>query len=494
MKYVLSIDQGTTSSRAVLFNERGELVAMENKPFPQIFPKEGWVEHDPSDILSSVLDTVFKVVENSKINPDDIACIGITNQRETTLVWDKKTGKPVYNAIVWQCRRTAPIIDKLVKDGYKNTVKRKTGLIPDAYFSGSKIKWILDNVKGAREKAERGELAFGTVDSWIIWNLTNGKVHATDKTNASRTMLYNIRTLQWDDNLLKLLGVPKSMLPKVLSSGEFFGNAELFSREIPITGVAGDQQAALFGQGCFEKGEAKNTYGTGCFLLMNVGETLPMSKNGLLTTLVATLKDEKPQYALEGSVFVGGAIVQWLREQMGLIEDSKEIGVLSASVPDTGGVYVVPAFTGLGAPYWDMYARGTVVGLTRGTKREHFLRACNESIAYQSYDLVSAMEKDTGVELTKLKVDGGASRDLFLLSFQADVLKKEVVRPAVLETTALGVAYIAGITAGVWKDKAEVKGLCKADKIFYSTMDESERETLLNGWHKAVKRSRHWSK
>lgn len=493
MKYIMALDQGTTSSRAVLVDENQKIAAILNREYPQIYPKEGWVEHDPMEIWSSQYGAMMETLAKSGVDPSKIAAIGITNQRETTIVWDKNTGKPVYNAIVWQCRRTAPIIETLQKEGKSELIRQKTGLIPDAYFSASKIKWILDNVDGAREKAERGELLFGTVDTWLIWKLTGGKVHATDKTNASRTMLFNIHTLEWDDELLEIFNVPKSMLPIVKSSGEIYGTANVGGVDVPIAGIAGDQQAALFGQCCYEKGEAKNTYGTGCFLLMNIGETPTISQNGLLTTIAATLENEETQYALEGSVFVGGALIQWLRDEMRFFAESRDAEYYAQKVSDTGGVYVVPAFTGLGAPYWDMYARGTIVGITRGTKREHIIRASQESIAYQSYDLVEAMEKDTGSPLKHLKVDGGASRDGFLMSFQADILGKEVVKPSIHETTALGVATLAGLTVGLWKDRAQIKRLWQTEKTYQPTMSELERENKLKKWHKAVERSRDWA-
>lgn len=492
MKYIMALDQGTTSSRAVLVDENQKITAILNREYPQIYPKEGWVEHDPMEIWSSQYGAMMETIAKSGVEPNQIAAIGITNQRETTIVWDKNTGKPVYNAIVWQCRRTAPIIEELRKEGKAELIRRKTGLIPDAYFSASKIKWILDNVDGAKEKAERGELLFGTVDTWLIWKLTGGKVHATDKTNASRTMLFNIHTLEWDEELLEIFSVPKSMLPTVKSSGEIYGEANVGGVSIPIAGIAGDQQAALFGQCCYEKGEAKNTYGTGCFLLMNIGKTPTISENGLLTTIAATLENEETQYALEGSVFVGGALIQWLRDEMRFFTESRDAEYYAQKVSDTGGVYVVPAFTGLGAPYWDMYARGTIVGITRGTKREHIIRASQESIAYQSYDLVEAMEKDTGSPLKHLKVDGGASRDGFLMSFQADILGKEVVKPSIHETTALGVATLAGLTVGLWKDREQIKELWQTEKVYTPTMSEFERENKLKKWHKAVGRSRSW--
>ena len=494
MKYVLALDQGTTSSRAALVNERQEIVEILSREFPQIYPEEGWVEHDPMDIWSSQYGVMMEVVAKSGVDVSDIAAIGITNQRETALLWDKRTGRPIYNAIVWQCRRTAPIIAELEKKGYTETIRQKTGLIPDAYFSGSKIKWILDNVDGAREKAEKGELLFGTVDTWLVWKLTGGKVHVTDATNASRTMLFNIHTLQWDEELLKMLDIPPCILPKVKSSGEIYGTANVGGMSLPIAGIAGDQQAALFGQCCFEKGEAKNTYGTGCFLLMNAGSTPTTSQNGLLTTVAATLKGETPQYALEGSVFIGGAVIQWLRDEMRFFTESRDAEYYAQKVPDTGGVYIVPAFTGIGAPYWDMYARGTIVGITRGTKREHIIRAAQEAIAYQSADLVLAMEKDTGSPMKRLKVDGGASRDGFLMQFQADILGTEVVRPSVHETTALGAASLAGLTVGVWDSKEQIRALRETQSSYVGKMSEEERKQKMDKWHEAVKRSLGWEK
>ena len=492
MKYILALDQGTTSSRAVLFDEKQNTVGILSREFEQIYPKQGWVEHDPMEIWASQYGVMMELVAKSGIAAEDIAAIGITNQRETTVVWDKNTGIPVYNAIVWQCRRTAEDILSLQKTGKGEIVLKKTGLIPDAYFSASKIKWILDNVEGVRERAEKGELLFGTVDSWLIWKLTQGKQHVTDITNASRTMLFNIDTLDWDDELLALFTVPRAMLPKVQTSGEIFGYTDIGGVQVPIAGVAGDQQAALFGQGCYTKGDAKNTYGTGCFLLMNTGSERPFSKNGLLTTLAATRKGQKTQYALEGSVFIGGAVIQWLRDEMRFFAESRDAEYYAKKVPDTGGVYIVPAFTGLGAPYWDMYARGAIFGITRGTKREHIIRAAQESIAYQSADLVFAMEKDTGAKLRTLKVDGGASRDGFLMQFQADILGAEVEKPTTHETTALGVALLAGLTVGVWESEQQAASMRKNDCTYAPNMPLEEREKRLNKWHKAVQRSREW--
>ncbi len=492
MKYIIALDQGTTSSRAVFVNEQERITAILNREFPQIYPEEGWVEHDPIDIWSSQYGVMMELLAKSNVSPEDIAAIGITNQRETTMVWDKATGKPIYNAIVWQCRRTADRIVQLKEQGYTDIIRHKTGLIPDAYFSASKVEWILNHVEGARERAERGELLFGTVDTWLVWKLTNGKSHVTDVTNASRTMLFNINTLDWDDELLALFGVPRCMLPEVKSSGEIFGYANLHGVQVPIAGIAGDQQAALFGQGCYERGEGKNTYGTGCFLLMNAGEERPVSENGLLTTVAATLKGEKTQYALEGSVFIAGAVIQWLRDEMRFFTESRDAEYYAKKVSDTGGVYIVPAFTGIGAPYWDMYARGTIVGITRGTKREHIIRAAQEAIAFQSADLVSAMERDMGMPIQTLKVDGGASRDGFLMQFQADILGADVIKPTSHETTSLGVARLAGLTVGLWQDKKALAKAQEIDKRYAPQMSQEEREDKLRKWHKAVERSLGW--
>ena len=492
MKYILSLDQGTTSSRAVLVNERGEIVEQLSREFPQIYPREGWVEHDPMEIWSSQYAVMMELVAKSGVSPSDLVAIGITNQRETTVVWDKNTGKPVYNAIVWQCRRSAERITEIKNLGWEQKIREKTGLIPDAYFSASKLEWILRNVSGAREKAERGELLFGTVDSWLIWKLTGGKVHATDVTNASRTMLFNLREMDWDEELLQLFSVPRNVLPKVFPSGELFGYTDIGGVKIPVAGVAGDQQSALFGQGCFEKGSAKNTYGTGCFLLMHTGEECCESANGLLTTVAVTRAGQKPQYALEGSVFIGGAVIQWLRDEMRFFNDSRDAEYYAQKVPDTGGVYIVPAFTGMGAPYWDAYARGSIFGITRGTKREHIIRAAQESIAYQCAEVVSAMERDTGVKIKGLQVDGGASRDGFLMQFQADILDAELVKLSSHETTALGAAYLAGLTVGVWKDENEVRGLQTVDRRYAPNMCEQERAEKLRKWRKAVERTLGW--
>ena len=492
-RYVLALDQGTTSSRAILFDNEQNIIAVRQREFEQLYPQQGWVEHDPMEIWSSQYGVMNEVVAQSGVDAHDIAAIGITNQRETTILWEKATGRPIYNAIVWQCRRTAPLVDELLSQpGMAEYIKENTGLVPDAYFSATKIKWILDHVPGARERAQAGEILFGTVDSCLVWKLTGGKVHVTDRTNASRTMLYNIHKLDWDDTLLNALDIPRAMLPRVTDSSEIYGYTDLCGVQVPVAGIAGDQQAALFGQGCFSKGEAKNTYGTGCFLLMNTGDTICHSKNGLLTTIAISLNG-KVEYALEGSVFVGGAVIQWVRDGLRMIQESRDSEYYAQKVPDNGGVYIVPAFTGLGAPYWDMYARGTIVGITRGTTQNHIIRAAEESIAYQSYDLVHAMELDVGQPITALKVDGGASRDQFLMQFQADILNKTVLRPAIRETTALGAAYLAGLATGVWKDRGEIRSLWHCNMTFTPNMEAPEREKMLAGWHKAVGRSRDWA-
>ncbi|MDL2218730.1 glycerol kinase GlpK [Ruminococcaceae bacterium OttesenSCG-928-O06] len=490
--YVLALDQGTTTSRAILFDSAQNIVGSAQKEFTQFYPREGWVEHDPMEIYSSQLAVMTEVIAQSGVPPRRIAAIGITNQRETTILWDRETGKPIYNAIVWQCRRTAPLVDDLCKNGYAGHIKKATGLVPDAYFSATKIKWILDEVPGAREKAARGDILFGTVDSWLIWKLCGG-VHVTDYTNASRTMLYDIHKLRWDEELLRALDIPPACLPTVCESSQVYGHTEVLGHSIPVAGMAGDQQAALFGQCCFEKGESKNTYGTGCFLLMNTGAEACESKNGLLTT-IAMGRGGTVQYALEGSIFVGGAVIQWLRDEMHLLDESRDAEYYARKVDDTGGVYLVPAFTGLGAPHWDMYARGTIVGITRGTKREHIIRAAQEAIAYQSYDLVQAMEKDTGLALHSLKVDGGACRDAFLMQFQADMLGCPVVRPVVRESTALGAAYLAGLACGVWQNLEEIRSLWRQDVVFAPAMAAAQRAALLGGWQRAVQRSLGWAR
>lgn len=491
-QYLLALDQGTTSSRAILFDDQQNIVGISQKEFTQHYPRQGWVEQDPMEIYSSQYGVMMEVIAKSGVEVRDIRGIGITNQRETTIIWDAKTGRPVYPAIVWQCRRTADMVDRLKEQGLGDYIRETTGLVPDAYFSATKIAWILDRVPDGRQRAKAGELLFGTVDSWLIWKLTGGAVHVTDYTNASRTMLFNIHTLEWDERLLEIFDIPREMLPQVHDSSEIYGYTTIQGESIPIAGIAGDQQAALFGQCCFEVGQAKNTYGTGCFLLMNTGDKPCMSQNGLITTIAIGLNGQV-QYALEGSVFVGGAVIQWLRDEMRFITESKDAEYYAQKVENTGGVYLVPAFTGLGAPHWDMYARGCLIGLTRGTRREHIIRAAQESIAYQSYDLVKAMEKDTGSELSELKVDGGASRDAFLMQFQADILGCEVHRPMIRETTALGAAYLAGLAVGVWKDQEEIRRLWNCDVTFRSKMEEEEREKLLRGWHKAVGRSLNWS-
>lgn len=488
-KYIMALDQGTTSSRTILFNHDGEVVKQVSKEYRQIFPQPGWVEHDPMDIWESQKWTMLEVLKEADVSPSDVDAIGITNQRETTIVWDKNTGEPIYNAIVWQCRRTSEMVDelsdKLESEGKTELIPSKTGLRPDAYFSGTKIKWILDNVEGAYERAKNGELLFGTVDTWLMWNLSAGEVHATDYTNASRTMLFNIHDLDWDDELLELLDVPKPLLPKAMKSSGLFGYAskELLGEKIPIMGVAGDQQAALFGQCCFEDRDIKNTYGTGGFLMMNTGNKPVTSKNGLLTTIAASTDDI--QYALEGSVFVSGSAIQWLRDAMKMVETAPQSEEIASKVSDTDGVYVVPAFTGLGAPYWEQDARGVAVGLTRGTTKEHFVRATLESLAFQTNDVLTAMEEDAG-EIKTIKVDGGACLNNFLLQFQSDISNKEVVRPTVIETTGLGAAYLAGLASGYWSDKEELKSHSAVDRVFKPEMSTEKSEELIKGWKKAV--------
>ena len=493
-QYVMALDQGTTSSRCILFDKQGNICSMAQREFTQVYPKPGYVEHNPMEIWSSQLGVAIEAMAMVNAKPEDIAGIGITNQRETTIVWDKNTGTPVYNAIVWQCRRTADKIDKLKADGMEEIVRKKTGLVPDAYFSATKIVWILENVEGAREKAEKGELLFGTVDTWLIWNLTKGKVHVTDYTNASRTMIYDIHNLKWDEELLEYFNIPKSMLPTVCPSSYVYGYTDplVLGGEIPIAGAAGDQQAALFGQCCFEEGDVKNTYGTGCFLLMNTGNKPIASKNGLVTTIAAT-EEGKIHYALEGSVFVAGASIQWLRDGMRMFKEAKQSEEYAISVTDTTGVYVVPAFAGLGAPYWNQYARGSVFGITRGCKKEHFIRATLESIAYQTYDVIKAMEEDAGIKLTNLKVDGGASANNFLMQFQSDILDAMVDRPSCIETTALGAAYLAGLATGYFKDKDEIRQNWQLGKTFVPGIENEARKELLKGWKKAVKCALIWA-
>ena len=492
-KYILALDQGTTSSRAILFDREQNILGVAQKELTQYYPREGWVEHDAMEIWSTQYGVMMEAIARSGVEPSEIAAIGITNQRETTILWDRATGRPLHNAIVWQCRRTAELVDQLRSDGLEGHIRAVTGLLPDAYFSATKLKWLLDHVEGAREKAARGEVLFGTVDSWLVWKLTGGAVHVTDVTNASRTMLFDIHRLDWDDTLLEALDIPRSVLPEVRSSSEIYGYTDIQGVRIPIAGMAGDQQAALFGQGCFSPGDAKNTYGTGCFLLMNTGDTPCESRNGLLTTIAVGLNG-KVEYALEGSVFVGGAVIQWLRDELRFFPDSRDAEYYARKAPDNGGVYLVPAFTGLGAPYWDMYARGMLIGLTRGTRREHITRAAQESIAYQVADLARAMEADTGVPLTSLKADGGASRDGFLMQFQADILGRAVLRPAIRETTALGAAYLAGLAAGVWESREELSRLWRCDTTFSPAMDARHRERLLADWHRAVERCRGWAR
>lgn len=487
-EYIVALDQGTSSSRAIVFNRKGEAMAVCQKEFTQHFPQPGMVEHDPMEIWATEYAVMTEAVTSLGLGGADIAAIGITNQRETTIVWDAATGKPICNAIVWQDRRTSEYCDSLKEAGLTEMIRSKTGLIIDAYFSGTKIRWILENVPGARERAERGELRFGTVDSWLVWNLTGGHEHVTDVSNASRTMLFNIHTLQWDAELLDILGIPLSMMPQVKSSSEVYGRTSLLGEDVPVSGIAGDQQAALFGQMCTEPGAVKNTYGTGCFLLMNTGEKPIVSKNNLLTTIAWKL-DGKVTYALEGSIFVAGSVVQWLRDGLGVIRSSSEVEALAASVPDAGGVYMVPALTGLGAPYWDQYAKGSIHGITRGTTAAHIARAALEGIAFQTMDIVSAMEKDAGVPLGELKVDGGASRNNLLMQFQSDVLGTKVVRPLVTETTALGAAYLAGLAVGFWKSIDEVKRQWQAERIFTPAMAPDRVALAKKGWADAVGRT-----
>ena len=493
MKYIVALDQGTTSSRAVVFDGKGRMVASHNIEFAQIYPHPGWVEHRPQDILDSQIASLKRAVEKAGIDVADIEAVGITNQRETALLWDRATGAPLGNAIVWQCRRTAPLVERLKQDGLGNLLRDRTGLVPDAYFSGTKLQWMLESIPGARERAERGELCFGTVDSFLAWNLTAGHVHVTDATNASRTMLYNIYAQRWDDDLLRAMDIPEALLPEVVDSSKVVGMLDkaILGREIPLAAMAGDQHAALFGQGCFTQGMCKNTYGTGCFVLMNTGEAPVHSTHNLITT-IGWRMDGKPVYALEGSVFVGGAVVQWLRDELKLVQSAAETEPVALEVPDNGGVYFVPAFTGLGAPHWDMYSRGTLVGLTRGANRAHIVRAALESIAYQSVDVIEAMESDAGIDTVALRVDGGASANNFLMQFQADVMNAQVIRPTVIETTAMGAAMRAGRAVGLWNDR-DLKGLQVVDRAFTPGMDEKQRNTLLHHWHRAVERSKGWA-
>ncbi len=494
-KYIMALDAGTTSNRCILFDEKGEICSIAQKEFTQYFPKPGWVEHDANEIWSSQLGVAVEAMAKLGIGADDIAAIGITNQRETTIVWDKSTGEPVYNAIVWQCRRTSEYCDTLKDKGLTDKFREKTGLIIDAYFSGTKLKWILDNVDGVRERAEKGELLFGTVETWLIWKLTKGKAHVTDYSNASRTLLFNIKDLTWDKEILEELNIPESMLPEPKPSSCVYGysDASFFGKEIPISGAAGDQQAALFGQTCFNPGEAKNTYGTGCFMLMNTGETPVYSQNGLVTTIAWGL-DGKVNYALEGSIFVAGASIQWLRDELRIIESAADSEYMAKKVKDTNGCYVVPAFTGLGAPYWDQYARGTIVGLSRGVNKYHIIRATLESIGYQVNDVLHAMKADSGIDLAALKVDGGASANDFLMQFQSDIINAPVKRPSCVETTAMGAAYLAGLAVGYWNSKEDVIKNWAVNKIFSPIMGEDERERKIKGWNKAVKYSFGWAK
>ena len=491
-RYILALDQGTTSSRAILFDQDQSILQTAQKEFTQLYPQAGWVEQDPMEIYSSQYAVMMEAITQSGIDPREIAAIGITNQRETTIVWEKSTGRPIYNAIVWQCRRTAELCQALEAQGLGEHVAKTCGLRIDAYFSATKIRWILDHVPGAQARAEAGELLFGTVDSWLIWKLTNGQAHVTDYTNASRTMLYDIHALRWDPTLLEALHIPPAMLPQVKDSSGVYGYCNIQGYDVPIAGMAGDQQAALFGQCCFSPGEAKNTYGTGCFLLMHTGEQAVQSQNGLITTIASGI-DGRVTYALEGSVFVGGAVIQWLRDQMRFFNEAKDAEYFASKVPDTGGVYLVPAFTGLGAPWWDMYARGVIVGITRGTRPEHIIRAAEESIAFQTADLVEAMEKDLGSPLSCLRADGGASRDGLLMQFQADILGRRVLRPVIRETTALGAAYLAGLAVGLWKDQAELGARWQCDVAFCPTMEDAARQRRRADWREAVRRSMGWA-
>ena len=492
-QYVIALDQGTTSSRAILFDREQNIIAMGQKEFPQHYPKAGYVEHDPMEIYSSQYGVMVEVLAKSNVQPEEIAAIGITNQRETTIVWDKETGRPIYNAIVWQCRRTAPLCEELKRRGLEDYIRERTGLLIDAYFSGTKIKWILDNVPDARQMAKEGRLLFGTVDTWLIWKLTGGRAHVTDYTNASRTMLYDIRHMCWDKKICEALDIPMNMLPEVKPSSAIYGSMNYAGVEIPIAGCAGDQQAALFGQTCFAPGEAKNTYGTGCFLLMNTGEKRVKSKNNLLTGVAWGIGD-KVEYAIEGSAFNAGSVIKWLRDELHMIDNAKRCDELAESVPDANGIYFVPAFTGLGAPYWDMYARGCIVGLTRGVNRAHIARSVLEAIAYQMTDLLEAMEDDSGITFTELRVDGGASVSDILLQIQSDMIRTIVDRPKTVETTALGAAYLAGLAVGYWKDRDEIAQNREIEKIFTPQMEKSHRDELYKGWKRAVERSRDWAK
>lgn len=494
-KYIMALDAGTTSNRCILFDKKGNICSVAQREFTQIYPHPGWVEQNPMEIWSTQIGVAAEAMGKLGAGPENIAAVGITNQRETTIVWDRNTGRPVYNAIVWQCRRTADLVEELVKDGFGEKIRERTGLVPDPYFSATKLKWILDAVPGARERAERGDLLFGTVDTWLIWNLTNGQVHVTDYTNASRTMMYDIHRLCWDEEILAKLQIPACMLPDVQPSSHIYGRTKdcLIGDGIPICGAAGDQQSALFGQCCFEPGEVKNTYGTGCFLLMNTGDRIVSSENGLLSTIAVSLEPGKVQYALEGSVFVAGAAIQWLRDGLRMIRSAPETEDYCSRVPDTDGCYVVPAFAGLGAPYWNPYARGMIVGLTRGVEKEHFIRATVESLAYQTVDVLRAMEKDSGLQIRNLKVDGGASANNFLLQFQSDILGGNVIRPQCVETTAMGAAFLAGLSCGYWKDLEELKEDWQLGHTFTPQMSEDSREKLLRGWHRAVDAAQQWA-
>lgn len=494
-KYIVSLDQGTTSSRAIIFDKDQNILGVSQKEINQIYPKKGWVEHNPMEIWASQYGVLQEAIAKTNIKVSELAAIGITNQRETTILWDKATGEPIYNAIVWQCRRTADICEKLKEDkDFVEYVRDNTGLVMDAYFSATKIKWILDNVEGARGRAERGEILFGTVDTWLLWKLTEGKIHVTDYTNASRTMLYNIKELKWDSRILEKLNIPINILPEVKNSSEIYGYADIGGKNgelVPIAGIAGDQQAALFGQGCFNKGDSKNTYGTGCFLLMNTGEEIVKSNKGLITTIAIGI-DNKVQYALEGSVFMGGAIIQWIRDELRLVNDAQDTEYFAKKVDDNGGVYIVPAFTGLGAPYWDMYARGAIFGLTRGANRNHIIRAALEAIAYQSKDVLDAMEEDAGCKIKALKVDGGASRNGLLMQFQSDIVGAKVIRPIISETTALGAAFLAGLAVGFWKNKDEIESSFYISEEYEPKLEVAERNKLYKGWKKAVERVKGW--
>ena len=493
-RYILALDQGTTSSRAILFDKKGNIISLSQKEFTQIYPHPGWIEHNPEEIWKTQIEAAKEAIQKVGLSPSDIASIGITNQRETTVLWDKNTGRPVYNAIVWQCRRTADLCDKIKAAGLSDYIRENTGLIVDAYFSATKIKWILDNVEGVRQRAEKGDILFGNIDSWLVWNLTRGKLHITDYTNASRTMLFNIKSLKWDENLLKELNIPSSILPEVRQSSEIYGNTdkELFGEEIPISGIAGDQQSALFGQLCFQEGMVKNTYGTGCFMLMNTGDKIVKSQSGLITTIAWGI-DNKVEYAIEGSIFSAGAAVQWLRDELKIIHDAADSDYFASKVDDTNGVYLVPAFTGLGAPYWDMHARGIIVGLTRGVNRNHIIRATLESIAYQTKDVIDAMINDSEINLTTLRADGGAASNNFLMQFQSDILNANIEIPEVTETTALGAAYLAGLAVDFWKSKGEIVQNWGINRKFKPMMTPKMREKLYAGWKKAVERSKSWA-